>query len=92
MHAKMYRLGIMLTLTILISFIIVLVVLSYPGVGIASEVGADGLPLVTFDHLAVPRSVMEDASELAERLLGDSQDKADKFVSQATGNVFGSQG
>ena len=82
MHAKMYRLGIMFTLTILLSFVTMLVVLSHPSVGTASEVGTDGLPLFSFDRSAVPQSVMEDASELAERLLGNSQDKADKFVSQ----------
>jgi hypothetical protein len=82
MHAKMYRLGIMFILTILLSFVTMLVVLSHPSIGIASEVGTDGLPLFSFDRSAVPQSVMEDASELAERLFGDSQDKADKFVSQ----------
>jgi hypothetical protein len=76
------RLRIMLTLTILLSFVAMLVVLSYPGVGTISEVGTDGLPLFSFDRSAVPQSVVEDASELAERLLGSSQDKADKFVGQ----------
>ena len=67
---RWYRLGIMFTLTILLSFVIMLVVLSYPGVGITSEVGTDGLPLLSFDRSAVPRSVMEDASELAEEAVG----------------------
>lgn len=82
MRTKMHRLGIMLTLTILLSFVIVLVTLSYPGVGIASEVGTDGLPMFPFERSPVPRAVMKDANELAKRLLGDSQDKADKFVGE----------
>jgi hypothetical protein len=72
----------MFTLVILLSCVVVLVVLSYPSIGIASEVGTDSPPLCSFDRSAVPQSVMDDASELAERLLGDSQEKVDKFVSQ----------
>lgn len=80
MHAKWYQLGVVFT--VLLSFVIILVVLSEPNAGIISEVGTDGLPLLPSVSSAVPRSVIEDANKLAKRVSINSQDKADKFVSQ----------
>ena len=61
---------------------ILMVASSYPGVGVTSEVGTGGLPLAAYDGSAIPQSVIEDATEMAKTLFGDSQEKANNFVSQ----------
>ncbi|MFC2002504.1 hypothetical protein ACFLV4_00950 [Chloroflexota bacterium] len=82
MRDKLYRLGVCATLAIILFLGIVLVTLSYTGMGVTCEVGTDGLPLLTCDRSAIPQPVIEDATELAKTLFGDYQEKADNFVSQ----------
>ena len=80
MKRKLCRLGIGVTLAIIIALTIVAV--SYSAVGVTCEVGTGGLPLSVYDLSAVPQSVAEDATRLATELFGDYQEKCDDFVSQ----------
>lgn len=82
MLGKIGRLGILVTLALILCLGAVLVVTSYSGVGIASEVGNEGLPLVAHDRSAIPLSVVEDATGLATALFGDAQEECNNFSSQ----------
>ena len=80
MRKKICRIGIGITLAVVISLVIA--VLSYSGVGVTCKIGTGGLPLPDCDLSAVPQSVTEDATELATELFGDCQEKCDDFASQ----------
>ena len=82
MAAKIRRLKIAVTLTVILSLAIVLLVPPYLVTGVTSEVGSGGLPISTYDFTTTPQSVIEDASRLATELCGDYQEKHDEFVSQ----------
>jgi hypothetical protein len=77
------RLGILVALTIVLLLGGLLVALSYTDVGLTDIVGAsDRASLSLNDPSAVPQSVVEDATKLAQELFGDYQDKYDDFVRQ----------
>ena len=80
LRSKIRKLGIGVTLAIIIALTIVAV--SYSAVGVTSQVGSGGLPLSVYDLSAVPQSVAEDATRLATELFGDCQEKCSDFVSQ----------
>ena len=80
MRKKIRRIGIGITLAVVISLVIA--VLSYSGVGVTCKIGTGGLPLSDCDLSAMPQSVAEDATELSTELFGDSQEKCDDFASQ----------
>ncbi len=80
MKRKLCRLGIGVTLAIIITLLIVALLPS--DVGVNCEIGTGGIPLSVYDLSAVPQSVAEDATRLATELFGDYQEKCDDFVSQ----------
>ncbi len=80
MRSKIRRLGIGVTLALVLSLVIMAV--SYSAVGVTCEIGTGGLPLSVYDFSAVPQSVAEDAAGLATELFGDCQEKCNDFVSQ----------
>ena len=80
MKRKLCRLGIGVTLAIIIALTIMALLPSE--VGVTCEVGTEGLPLSVYDLSAVPQSVAEDAARLATELFGDCQEKCNNFVSQ----------
>ena len=82
MAAKIRRLKIAVTLTVVLSLAIVLLVPPSLVTGVTSEVGSGGLPISTHDFTTIPQSVIEDASRLATELCGDYQEKRDEFASQ----------
>jgi len=82
MASKIRRLGILVALALILSLGVVLLALSYSGVGVTSEIGTGGISLSVSDSYAVPQSVAEDATGLARELFGDYQEKCDDFVNQ----------
>jgi len=82
LKSKIGQLVTLLVLSAIMLLGILMVASSYPGVGVTSEVGTGGLPLAAYDGSAIPQSVIEDATEMAKTLFGDSQEKANNFVSQ----------
>ena len=82
MRSKIRKLGIGVTLIVVLSLAIVLLVSSSLVIGVTCEVGTEGLPLSVYDLSAVPQSVAEDATRLATELFGDCQEKCNNFVSQ----------
>jgi len=78
----MGQLGALLGLCLVMLLGAALVASSHPFIGIASEAGTGGLPLVAYDSSTIPQSVIDDASLIATALFGDSQEKASNFVSQ----------
>ena len=81
MGSKFGKLGIGVTLAVVLLLVIVLLV-SYSVVGVTSEVGTGGLPLSLGELSAVPQSVVEDATGLATELFGDYQEQGNDFVNQ----------
>ncbi len=82
MRSKIRKLGIGVTLTVVLLLAIVLLVPSSLVIGVICEAGTEGLPLSVYDLSAVPQSVAEDAARLATELFGDCQEKYNNFVSQ----------
>ena len=82
MKRKLCKLGIAVTLVVVIALAIVLLVPSPLVTGVTCEVGTGGLPLSAYDISAVPQSVAEDAARLATGLFGDCQEKCNHFVNQ----------
>jgi len=82
MTGKNLRLGIIITLAVVLSVGVMWLVLSSPIIGIASEIGTGGLPLSADDLSTIPQSVTDDATKLATELFGDSQEKRNDFVNQ----------
>ena len=82
MEAKLRRLKIAVILTIVLSLAVVLLVPSSLVPGVTYEVGAGGLPLALSDPLAVPQSVVDDATRLAAELFGDYPEECKDFVDQ----------
>ena len=76
------RLGILVALSIVLLLGVGLLALSYSDVGVTVGVGTGGLPLSVPDLSAVPQSVADDATKLAQELFGDYQEKCNDFVSQ----------
>jgi len=82
MKRKLCKLGIAVTLVVVIALAIVLLAPSPLVVGVTCEVGTGGLPLSVYDISAVPQSVAEDATRLATGLFGDCQEKCNDFANQ----------
>jgi len=82
MRRKINQLVTLLGLFAILSLGVVLVASSYTGIGVTSEVGTEGLPLAAYDLSVIPQLVIEDATEMARTLFGDSQEKANNFASQ----------
>ena len=82
MASKVGKLIIGVALTVLLLLGAFQLVISYSEVGITSEIGTGGLPLLVSDRSAVPQSVADDATRLATELHRDSQEKCNEFVSQ----------
>lgn len=83
MLGKIYRSGVLMTLTILLLLGMVLVVSSSSEVGVVSEVGTRGKPLQLSDYATIPQSVVDDANEVASSLFGNARAEATKFVDRA---------
>jgi len=81
-RSKIGQLVILLGLSAILCLGMVLVASSYPGIGVTCEVGTGGLPLAAYEGSGIPQSVIEDATEMARTLFGDSQEKANNFVNQ----------
>ncbi len=82
MEAKIRRLKIGITLTVVLSLAIVLLVPSPVVLATVSEVGTGGIPLSTDDYSAVPQYIVDDANTLATELFGDAEEKRQDFISQ----------
>ncbi len=82
MASNIRKLGVLVALAAVLLLGVVLLALSHSEVGIASEIGAKGLPLATYDLATVPQSVIEDATKLAMEQFGDYQEKYNEFVNQ----------
>ena len=89
MARKIRRLAIGVTLVLLLCLGIGVV--SYSAVGVTREAGTNGLPLSTYDPLAVPQFVVESATELATELFGDCSEKGNDFVSQLLAMYSGAE-
>ena len=83
MLRKIGQLGALLGLSAIMLLGVALVASSHPFVFTASEVGTGGLPLAAYDSSTVPQSVIDDASQMATALFGDSREKASNFANQA---------
>lgn len=81
MAAKVRRLKIVVTLTVVISLAIVLLVPPSALLGATYGVGIEGFT-VSGDLSAVPQPVREDAARLATELYGNYQEKYNDFVDQ----------
>ena len=82
MEAKVHRLKIGVSLTVILSLAIVLLAPSPVVLATVSEVGTGGTPLPTADFSAVPRYIVDDANTLATELFGDAEEKRQDFISQ----------
>ena len=82
MSAKVRRLKIGVSLTVVLSLAIVLLVPSPVVLATVSEVGAGGIPLSTDDFSAVPQYIVDDANTLATELFSDAEEKRQDFISQ----------
>ena len=89
MRSKLRKLGIGVTLAVVIALTILALLPS--GVGVACEVGTGGVPLAVYDLSAVPQSVAEDAARLATELFGDRQKEYDDFVNQILATYLGAR-
>jgi hypothetical protein len=54
----------------------------YTEVGMARVIGVQETPLLEYDYSAIPQSVIEDATELAREIVGDSQERFQDFKNQ----------
>ena len=82
MAGRIRGLGIVVILALILSLGVVLLVFSYLETELTGEIGAGGVSLSVYDLSAVPQSVVEDATGLAEELFGGYQEKVDNFVNQ----------
>jgi len=85
------RLGILVALSIVLLLGVGLLALSYSDVGVTVGVGTGGLPLSVPDLSAVPESVADDATKLAQELFGNYQEKCNDFVDQLLTAYVGAQ-
>jgi len=81
MAIKIRRLKIIVTLTIAVSFAIVILAPSPVVPATVSEVGTGGIPLPQ-DFSVVPQPITDNATEVAAQLFGNNQKKCQDFVSQ----------
>ncbi len=76
------RLKIIVAVAVVLPFSLVGLVASYSWVGVTCEVGTDGCPMSVGNLAAIPQSVVEDATGLAQELFGNSQQRCDDFANQ----------
>jgi len=82
MRNKAGRLGILIVFIVITLLAIGLFTIYYTEVGMAKEIGIQEPRLSEYDHSVIPQSVIEDATELAREVVGNSQDKVQAFVDQ----------
>ena len=82
MAAKIRRLKIVVTLTVAISFTIVLLAPSPVVPATTCEAESGGVPLSIQDFSVVPQYIIDDAAESAAELFGKNQEKCHDFVSR----------
>jgi hypothetical protein len=84
MARKIGRLGILAAIIAVPLFAIGWLAFFYTEVGMAKEIviGAQETRLPEYDYSVIPQSVIEDATELAKEVVGDSQDRFQDFVNQ----------
>ncbi len=82
MLKKVGRLGILAVLIVVLLLAISLMAVFYTEVGMAREIGVQEYSLPEYDYSAVPQSVIDDATELAVEIVGDSQDRFQDLVNQ----------
>ncbi len=78
-----------MVLAIVLPLFVVVLVLTASQVGVTSEIGSGGLPLLAGDHSAVPQSVTDDATRLATELFGDVPGEIRRFCEPATWHISG---
>jgi hypothetical protein len=71
-----------LLVSAILLFACVLTAFFYTFIGVMDEVGTSGAPLSTADLSAVPQSVVDDATTLANELFGDYRGKYNVFVNE----------
>ena len=79
---KIYWLGITLALFVALVVVMAVMVASYIEMGVTSEIGTGGQPLLAYDVAEVPPSVIDDASEVAAEIFGDDEAKCQDFAAQ----------
>ena len=82
MIRKVGRLGILAVLIVVLLLALGFMAVFYTEVGMAREIGVQESPLPEYDYSAIPQSVIEDATELATEIVGDSQDRFQDLVNQ----------
>ena len=82
MRNKAGRSGILIAFIVIPLLAIGLSAFYYTEVGMAKEIGIQEPRLSEYDYSAIPQSVIEDATELAREVVGNSQDKIQAFVDQ----------
>jgi hypothetical protein len=84
MDKKVGRLGILVVLIAVPLFAIGLMAFLYTEVGMASEIGVDAreIRLSEQEYSTISQSVIEDATKLAEEIIGDSQERFQDLVNQ----------
>ncbi len=82
MTSRIGKLGMLIVLAAILLLGGTLLASSYSEVGVTWEIETEGLPSTIGDLLPVPKSVVDDAAELATELYGESQKKCDYFISQ----------
>jgi hypothetical protein len=82
MAGRIRRLGIVITLGLVLVLGVAVLAASYSESGVTCGIGTEGLPLTLADFSAVPQAVIDDATRLATELFGDYPEEYEVFVSQ----------
>ena len=92
MATNIRRLGVLVALAAVMLLAVALLSLSYVEVGKTDEIGSGGIILSAYDLSAVPQSVVDDATGLAQELFGDSRDKYGDFANQLLASYAEAEG
>jgi len=76
------RLKKFLALSAVLIFFLLLTALFTSNIGIIGSVGEGWVPLTASDLSGIPKSVIDDATQLAQQLFGNYQDKYHEFINQ----------
>ncbi len=82
MEARIRKLKIAVTLTVVLSMAIVIMTPPYLITGITSEVGTGGTPTSIYNPPYVPQDIATAATRLATELFGDYQERRDDYAKQ----------
>jgi hypothetical protein len=82
MRKKVGRWGIPVALMVIPLLAIGFFAFYYTEVGMAKEIGVQEPLLSEYEYSTIPQAVIDDATELAGEMLGDSHDKLQAFVNQ----------